>query len=255
VLVKGGDDLRQELLASQLVRQFKAIFDEARLPLWLRPYEILVTGSNSGVMEFVPDTCSVDVLKKRHNTDSIARVFDALFADNPFEAKKNFIESHAAYSLVSYFLQVKDRHNGNLLLDAEGHLIHIDYGYLLSNSPGNINFETSPFKLTQEFLDVMDGETSDNYEYFRTLIIRGFLEARKHADRIILLVEMMLSATKMPCFSGGPQYTLDALRERFMIGLPEDTCIERIVDLIETSINNFRTVQYDNFQRITNGIL
>ncbi|KFG36027.1 phosphatidylinositol 4-kinase [Toxoplasma gondii MAS] len=215
---------------------------------------------SAGVMEFVPDTCSVDVLKKRHNTDSIARVFDALFADNPFEAKKvarqeNFIESHAAYSLVSYFLQVKDRHNGNLLLDAEGHLIHIDYGYLLSNSPGNINFETSPFKLTQEFLDVMDGETSDNYEYFRTLIIRGFLEARKHADRIILLVEMMLSATKMPCFSGGPQYTLDALRERFMIGLPEDTCIERIVDLIETSINNFRTVQYDNFQRITNGIL
>ncbi|CBZ49710.1 hypothetical protein NCLIV_001980 [Neospora caninum Liverpool] len=267
VLVKGGDDLRQELLASQLVRQFKAIFDEARLPLWLRPYEILVTGSNSvrvagagmrlgaGVMEFVPDTCSVDVLKKRHNTDSIARVFDVLFADNPFEAKKNFIESHAAYSLVSYFLQVKDRHNGNLLLDVEGHLIHIDYGYLLSNSPGNINFETSPFKLTQEYLDVMDGETSDNYEYFRTLIIRGFLEARKHADRIILLVEMMLSATKMPCFSGGPQYTLDALRERFMIGLPEDTCIERIVDLIETSVNNFRTVQYDNFQRITNGIL
>lgn len=48
ILVKGGDDLRQELLASQLVQQFKAIFDEARLPLWLRPYEILVTGSNSG---------------------------------------------------------------------------------------------------------------------------------------------------------------------------------------------------------------
>lgn len=48
----------------------------------------------------------------------------------------------------------------------------------------------------QEFLDVMDGETSDNYEYFRTLIIRGFLEARKHADRIILLVEMMLSGKR-----------------------------------------------------------
>ncbi|CBZ50384.1 predicted CDS Pa_1_14030, related [Neospora caninum Liverpool] len=113
VLMKSGDDWRQELLASQLVRQFKAISDEARLPLWLRPYEILVTGSNSGVMKFVPDTCRVDVLKKRHNTDSSARVFDFLLADNPFEAKQNFIESHAAYSLVSYFLQDKDRYNGN----------------------------------------------------------------------------------------------------------------------------------------------
>ncbi|XP_026194514.1 uncharacterized protein LOC34619462 [Cyclospora cayetanensis] len=242
ILVKGGDDLRQELLASQLVRQFKAIFEEARLPLWLRPYEILVTGSNSGIMECIPDTCSVDLLKKKHGVDSIATVFDTLFSDNPFEAKKNFIESHAAYSLVSYLLQVKDRHNGNLLLDAEGHVIHIDYGFLLSNSPGNINFETAPFKLTQEFLDVMDGETSDNYEYFRTLIIRGFLEARKHADRIILMVEMMLSATKMPCFSGGPEYTLSALKERFMLGLAEDACIERVVELIDISVNNFRTV-------------
>lgn len=48
----------------------------------------LLPWNDAGVMEFVPDTCSVDVLKKRHNTDSIARVFDVLFADNPFEAKK-----------------------------------------------------------------------------------------------------------------------------------------------------------------------
>lgn len=62
---------------------------------------------------------------------------------------------------------------------------------MLSNSPGNINFENAPFKLTQEYLDIMDGEYSDNFEYFRTLIIRGFLEARKHVDRIVLMIEMM----------------------------------------------------------------
>lgn len=27
------------------------------------------------------------------------------------------------------------------------------------------------------------------------------------------------------------------------------------IELIEDSINNWRTVQYDNYQRITNGIL
>ena len=52
------------------------------------------------------------------------------------------------------FPQVKDRHNGNLLLDEEGHIIHIDFGFMLSNSPGGVNFESAPFKLTRELLEV-----------------------------------------------------------------------------------------------------
>ena len=51
-------------------------------------------------------------------------------------------------------MQIKDRHNGNLLLDEEGHIIHIDFGFMLSNSPGGVNFESAPFKLTRELLEV-----------------------------------------------------------------------------------------------------
>ncbi|VTZ67341.1 phosphatidylinositol 4-kinase, putative [Plasmodium chabaudi chabaudi] len=255
VIVKWGDDLRQELLASQLIKQFKIIFDNAGLPLWLRPYEILVTGSNSGIIEYVPDTCSVDSLKKKSGTDSISPIFNIAFADNIFEAKKNFIESYAAYSLISYLLQVKDRHNGNMLLDSSGHIIHIDYEFMLTNSPGNMNFEAPYFKLTQEYLDIMDGEDSDNFEYFRRLIVSGFLEARKHSEEIILLIELMMPVLKMPCFSNGTQFCIDSLKERFMTNLTVDECTQRINELIDASINNFRSVLYDYYQRVTTGIV
>eukprot|EP00967_Tisochrysis_lutea_P111870 scaffold176222_cov29-Tisochrysis_lutea.AAC.10 len=51
--------------------------------------------------------------------------------------------------------QIKDRHNGNILLAADGSVVHIDFGFLLSNSPGkNIGFESAPFKLTREWVEV-----------------------------------------------------------------------------------------------------
>ncbi|KAJ9557539.1 hypothetical protein OSB04_012153 [Centaurea solstitialis] len=261
VIVKSGDDCRQEHLAVQLISHFYDIFQEAGLPLWLRPYEVLVTSSYTALIETIPDTASLHSIKSRFpNITSLRDFFIAKYQENSPSyklAQRNFVESMAGYSLVCYLLQVKDRHNGNLLLDEDGHLIHIDFGFMLSNSPGGVNFESAPFKLTRELLEVMDsdaeGVPSEFFDYFKVLCIQGFLTCRKHAERIILLVEM-LQDSGFPCFKGGVR-TIQNLRKRFHLSLTEEQCVSLVLSLISSSLDAWRTRQYDYYQRVLNGIL
>ena len=131
----------------------------------MRPYEIFVTSATSGQLEFVPDTVSIDYLKKKFPSKewTLATFFEKYFKEDIYNARKNFVQSLAGYSLFNYLFAVKDRHNGNILLDSNGHLIHIDFGFFLQNSPGNVGFESAPFKLTQEYVDVMGGSDSDMF--------------------------------------------------------------------------------------------
>lgn len=59
----------------------------------------------------------------------------------------------AGYAVTSYILQVKDRHNGNIMFDNDGHMVHIDFGFLFDTSPArDMKFEKPGFKLTLEVI-------------------------------------------------------------------------------------------------------
>eukprot|EP00484_Ammonia_sp_Unknown_P025398 CAMPEP_0197024018 /NCGR_PEP_ID=MMETSP1384-20130603/4673_1 /TAXON_ID=29189 /ORGANISM="Ammonia sp." /LENGTH=1099 /DNA_ID=CAMNT_0042452345 /DNA_START=16 /DNA_END=3315 /DNA_ORIENTATION=+ len=261
VIFKSGEDMRQEQMAMQFIKLFDKIWKEAKLPLQLRPYSVIVTSPASGFVETVPNAVSISRLKHSvSNFVSMRKFFEQFYGPvgSPGfqEAQRNFVESMAGYSLVSYLLQIKDRHNGNILLSSEGRVIHIDFDFLFSNSPGgNIGFESAPFKLTEEFIEVMGGEeNSEMFDYFKILLIRGFLEARKHVRKFVLISKIMLEGAPMPCFLAGGTVVAQ-LEERFATKLKNEKCVEHVYNLIEESACNWRSVQYDKFQRITNNIL
>ena len=49
----------------QLISQCDQIFKKAKLPLWLKPYEIIATGPHCGLIEVVSDALSVSSIKEK----------------------------------------------------------------------------------------------------------------------------------------------------------------------------------------------
>jgi len=261
MIVKADDELLQEQLAVSFVAQLGRIWSHAKLPLRLRPYTILATSPTTGLIEVVPDAKSLDsIIKATPAFVSLASFFRKRYGGPSsrlfFAARRNFIQSAAAYSVACYLLQIKDRHNGNILLAADGSVVHIDFGFLLSNSPGkNIGFESAPFKLTREWVEVMGGTSSPWFAYFRLLVVRAFLEARRHRDDLIRSVAAAHLATggSLPCFRAGDA-TIEAMRQRFQPHLSDVQAARFAANLVSESLDHWRTRTYDCYQWCCLGI-
>jgi hypothetical protein len=191
VIVKTGADLRQEAFACQLIQVCDKIWQDAQTPVWVKRMRILVTGESSGLIETITNGVSLHSLKRSLTLatieagenprgriaslkDHFVKSFGPPESDAYKAAEDAFKRSLAAYSIISYVLQLKDRHNGNVLIDNEGHIIHIDFGFMLSNSPGSVGFEAAPFKLTQDYVDVLGGVGSPGFEDYKKLCKQAF---------------------------------------------------------------------------------
>lgn len=145
----------------QLIQYYQNVFKDANLPVWLYTYRILSTSKSTGLIQLIPDATSIDGLKKKEAfPGSIPAYFTKTYGSDrqspPFRAAmKAYISSMAGYSIVTYLLAIKDRHNGNVMMDTAGHVIHIDFGFVFGLAPGKAaSMEKAPWKLTPELVEV-----------------------------------------------------------------------------------------------------
>ncbi|CAM6044662.1 unnamed protein product [Sphagnum compactum] len=257
-IFKVGDDSRQDVLALQVICLLKNIWEAVGLDLYLFPYGVLPTGFGKAIMEVVPNTRSRNEMGEMTDGglyELYQQDFGPVGSPRFEEARNNFIVSSAGYAVASLLLQPKDRHNGNLLFDSEGRLVHIDFGFILETSPGgNLRFESAQFKLSHEMTQLIDPSgtmKSETWYRFVRLCVKGYLAARVHMEGIVNTVLLMVDSG-LPCFSRGDP--IGNLRKRFHPEMSEreaaifmrDTCID--------AYNKWSTAGYDLIQYLQQGI-
>ncbi|KAK4546096.1 hypothetical protein LTR36_002233 [Oleoguttula mirabilis] len=252
-IFKVGDDCRQDVLALQLIATFRGIFNNVGLDVYVFPYRVTATAPGCGVIDVLPNSISRDMLG-REAVNGLYEYFVSKYGSEDSirfqEARSNFIKSMAAYSIISYLLQFKDRHNGNIMVDDAGHILHIDFGFCFDIAPGGGHFERAPFKLSPEMVAVMGGLQSQPFRAFEELCVKVFLASRQYVDQLAHVVLTMLDSG-LPCFKPA---TLQHFKDRFVLEKSDREAAEYVRTLIHHSAHSFTTGVYDYFQLLTNGI-
>jgi len=251
VIVKTGSDMKQEQLATQILRVIRKIWEAEKTRISIQTYEVVITGRSSGLIETITGARSIHqikkVMKERGKEQSLALYFDEEWEGGAEDAKEQFFRSLVGCSIVSYILQIKDRHNGNILIDSKGRMVHIDFGFVLGAHPGFYSVESAPFKFSVEYAEVVGPERMGK---FREEFLRGFLALRKNMDHIVTLVESISLNNTIPMVTIS---AAEALRDRFEPGMTEEEFIEHTSGLVTKAMRNVFTGIYDSFQYYTQG--
>ena len=105
-----------QVLAMQLIKTLHKIWVEARLPVFLRPYDVVAVSNSTGLIETVPDAVSLDSIKKSLPSNAtllqyFTQVYGAVDSPTFRMAQRNFTESLVGYSILTYLLQVFMAHS------------------------------------------------------------------------------------------------------------------------------------------------
>ncbi|KAI6042471.1 atypical/PIKK/PI3K protein kinase [Pisolithus marmoratus] len=235
IIFKDGDDMRQDQLVLQLFTLMDRLLRKENLDLKLSPYDVLATGPQQGMMQFIPSKTIATVVSE-HGT-----VLNYLRANHPDDGSvgtygvepsviDTFVRSCAGYCVVTYLLGVGDRHLDNLLLTPDGHFFHVDFGYILGRDPKPF---PPPVKVCKEMVDGMGGAQSAHYVRFKNFCFTAFTILRKSANLILNLVALMVDAN-IPDVKHRDVH--EQIQEKFRLDLTEEEAIKHFEALLnETS--------------------
>jgi phosphatidylinositol 3-kinase len=213
-------DIRKEQIIMNTVRLVKLVLlQDEGLNLPIVDFDIRPTSDRDGLIQMVPDCISLEELRT-NQTDILPWIIEKneTSTETASDLRERFLQSCAAYCVISYLLGIGDRNLHNLLLRPDGSLFHIDFGFVLGQDPKPL--EKPQMRITPEMLAVLGGVESLAYKRFRELSSRIYNCIRRHVNVFVVMLRLLVEATPMIEENGkiSEEQLMKEIRRRFAPG-------------------------------------
>jgi phosphatidylinositol 3-kinase len=245
-IIKNDPGMRKEQIASSLIKvvQYKlyqqTIVGRLKSCKDIPTYNIKMITSDIAIIEFVEDSVTLRTVHESGQT--LQNYILEMNLNQPLiNVRNKFSQSLALSSCISYFMCLGDRHMDNIMINREGQIFHIDYGYLMSFPPYTI-LNTSNIKITTAMVDLLGGLNSESYNHFVEYTIELYDNIRLFRNIIIILYEEIAISSNLDWIMVEKK-----LNEKFMIGLTRKNIKTVIANEIETSASSYANILSDYY--------
>lgn len=249
------EDVRQDYIVLNTINVIKSVlkselrsYSKRKDTMQLITYNVFPTSDCSGLIEIIPDCRTLYEVQQKFT------IFNYILEknrDSGYSAdilRKRFLESCAAYCVMTYLLGVGDRHLENIMITKSGYLFHIDYGFIIGAEPKPVHYPT--MRITTDMVDAMGGTESNYYREFVELSKEIHHCLQKRLPTFYVFLELLITATpEIKANRLTRKKLVDELICRFMYGENYEQSGMQLSVHISSSSNSYNHTIMDFFHR------
>ena len=193
-------------------------------------YNVTTTSATSGIIQLVIDSETIASKDSENLFDYIIPSKRDLTLN---DAMSNICESLAFYTVLAYTLGIGDRHTENILVKPDGIIFHVDFSYILGETPSS-TFGSPKVHVNRALMSIIPKKNSE----FIALCKKYFKIFRDNITMLKLFLLPLGLATS---------FISEFLDKKLMPNMKEASVLELFETMIVTCFNetSLKTIQRD----------
>lgn len=211
------ENVKNDFYATNLIKfLYDIVKQELELKSDLVTYRVIPIDMTSGFVEIVPNAKTISEILTKGTISNYLYHNKEVVSNN---ISNNYMMSLAFWTVMSYVIGIGDRHLDNIMINDDGCLFHVDYGYILGQD------KSYCVRLDSDMVEGLGGISY--LPVFKTHTLKMFMVVREYYNLISKIVSNVSNND-------------DFIYKRLMVGYTDDEIKYNFLKVIDDSYNMFR---------------